>query len=155
MRLLVIPALLSALLLTSCSTASSATDDDCGDMCGDMYSRTVLELYSDADGDACTNTNDWTVNGGDCDCPSDFSPVGRISSDKYAGTAYHTVCLGNMYSRAVLELYSDADGDECEDRNDWTVNGGDCDCPSGFSPVGRKTGDVYNGTAYHTVCLED
>ena len=70
MRLLVITALLSVLLLTSCSTASSATDDDCGD----MYSRAVVMLmrpvgsYNDP---YCRDLD----NPADC-CPDGFSWIG-------------------------------------------------------------------------------
>ena len=52
--------------------------------------------------------------------------------------------------RAVVELYSDFDGDHCIGGVQyWSVNGGNCDCPSGFSPVGTAT------SAEYTVCLED
>jgi len=55
--------------------------------------------------------------------------------------------------RAVVELYVDGDGDACSSNNinDWSVNGGNCDCPSGFSPVGT----MFNDGISHTVCLED
>ena len=54
--------------------------------------------------------------------------------------------------RAVVTLYIDADNDRCEYVDYWAVNGGDCDCPSGFSTVGmtrQATGSE------HTVCLEN
>jgi hypothetical protein len=54
--------------------------------------------------------------------------------------------------RAVVELYTDVNGDSCSGTyavQQWSVNGGDCDCPSGFSPVGTAT------STQNTVCLED
>ena len=52
--------------------------------------------------------------------------------------------------RAVVELYSDFDGDGCASEASWRIhnNSGACDCPSGFSPVG------ISGES-ETVCLED
>ena len=59
--------------------------------------------------------------------------------------------------RAVFMIARDRDGDDCDnvggDIELWSINGGDCDCPSGFTPVGFAAG--AGGGTDETVCLED
>ena len=54
------------------------------------------------------------------------------------------------YSRAVVEIFKDANGDSCYDFNDSKLYTLRCDCPDGFTHVGWSFIETQ-----HAVCLED
>ena len=91
-------ALFGAVIAFAC-TVGSGNDNTAIAQSSGGGGRAVVELSHDADGDGCFNTqrysthNDWTVtgDGGSCDCPAGFSPVGSVSRSDDA----QTVCLEN------------------------------------------------------------
>tara|TARA_Y100000310_G_C20652850_1_gene800401 strand:+ start:272 stop:535 length:264 start_codon:yes stop_codon:yes gene_type:complete len=59
--------------------------------------------------------------------------------------------------RAVFAIARDRDGDDCDPFGGttelWSINGGDCDCPSGFTPVGFTSNGAVS--VEETICLEE
>ena len=78
--------------------------------------------------------------------------IATISTLTLSGCLDAVGGTGGSNGRAVVLLENDDDYDRC-DKNPsdniaiWGINGGGCDCPSGFTPVGFHDDS--------TVCLED
>jgi hypothetical protein len=63
--------------------------------------------------------------------------------------------MGEASGRTVISIRWDADGNNCYNDDDWKVNGGKCDCPDGFTPVGTVQHCEDGRYCVNTVCLED
>ena len=73
MRLLIAIATISTLTLSGCLDAVGGT--------GGSNGRSVFLLDYDDEGERCyystaSGVSIWAINGGGCDCPSGFTPVG-------------------------------------------------------------------------------
>ena len=82
MRLLIAIATISTLALSGCLDAVGGVDGSSG--------RTVVRIDLDDEAEMCYHSSSygvsiWAINGGDCDCPSGFTPVGFLDNA--------TVCL--------------------------------------------------------------